>query len=369
MNSLVVEVAPPRQAKRILRPLNPPLTLDKLAVRRCILFGMPRAKTTFGLTLSNRAVVIRDTKPQTLIDMAIRAEASGALDAVWVGDSILSKPRLECIPLLGAIAAHTSRLRLGVACMATIAQRNPVLLALQWSSLDVLSGGRTWLAACMGYPASQHPTAAKELEVMGVASKERPGRLEEMIQALRLLWSDSHATFHGKFYSFEDVNLIPKPVQRPCPIYIAGTPRARNIGEQGVERALRRIARYADGWMTNQIEPGLLRDYGGRLKEMLVQEGRDPKAFKTVLYYGICVNRDREQALGEAKTFLDAYYLKDFSREGVEIWNACGPVNHCLGRIQTFIEAGVDHLTIRPIGQHLEEQLRVYLDEILPSLG
>jgi alkanesulfonate monooxygenase SsuD/methylene tetrahydromethanopterin reductase-like flavin-dependent oxidoreductase (luciferase family) len=45
--------------------------------------------------------------------------------------------------------------------MATIAQRNPVLLALQWASLDVLSGGRTWLAACMGYPASQHPMAAK----------------------------------------------------------------------------------------------------------------------------------------------------------------------------------------------------------------
>ena len=85
--------------------------------------------------------------------------------------------------------------------MATIAQRNPVLLALQWSSLDVLSGGRTWLAACMGYPASQHPSAAKELEVMGIASKERPGRLEEMIQALRVLWSDEHASFRGKYYS------------------------------------------------------------------------------------------------------------------------------------------------------------------------
>ena len=146
---------------------------------------MSQRKTTFGLTLSNRAVVTRGTQPKDLIDMAVRAEASGRVHAVWVGDSILSKPRLECIPLLGAIAGHTSRLRLGVACMATIAQRNPVLLALQWSSLDVLSGGRTWLAACMGYPASQHPTAAKELEVMGIASKERPGRLEEMIQALR----------------------------------------------------------------------------------------------------------------------------------------------------------------------------------------
>ena len=169
--------------------------------------------------------------------MAVEAENSGAIDAVWVGDSILSKPRLECIPLLGAIAARTSRVKLGVACMATIAQRNPMLLALQWASLDVLSVGRTWLAACMGYPASQHPMAAKELAVMGVESKERPAQLEEMIQALKVLWSDEHASFHGKYYAFDDVNLLPKPTQQPCPIYIAGTPRPTQIGERGVERS------------------------------------------------------------------------------------------------------------------------------------
>jgi alkanesulfonate monooxygenase SsuD/methylene tetrahydromethanopterin reductase-like flavin-dependent oxidoreductase (luciferase family) len=329
---------------------------------------MSQRKTTFGLTLSNRAVVTRGTQPKDLIDMAVRAEASGRVQAVWVGDSILSKPRLECIPLLGAIAGHTSRLRLGVACMATIAQRNPVLLALQWSSLDVLSGGRMWLAACMGYPASQHPTAAKELEVMGIASKERPGRLEEMIQALRVLWSDEHASFRGKYYSFEDVNLLPKPTQLPCPIYIAGTPRASSIGERGVERSLRRIARYGDGWMTNQIELPLLQDYLKRLREMLVEEGRDPDRFKTVLYYGISVKQDQEQAFREAKAFLDSYYLKDFSREGVEIWTACGPVEHCVRSMQNFIDAGVDHIAIRPIGQNLDEQFRIYLDEILPAL-
>jgi alkanesulfonate monooxygenase SsuD/methylene tetrahydromethanopterin reductase-like flavin-dependent oxidoreductase (luciferase family) len=329
---------------------------------------MSQRKATFGLTLSNRAVVTRGTQPKDLIDMAVRAEVSRRLDAVWVGDSILSKPRLECIPLLGAIAGHTSRLRLGVACMATIAQRNPMLLALQWSSLDVLSGGRTWLAACMGYPASQHPMAAKELDVMGIASKERPGRLEEMIQALRVLWSDEHASFHGKYYSFDDVDLLPKPIQQPCPIYIAGTPRATSIGEGGVERSLRRIVRYADGWMTNQIELPVLKDYLKRMREMLVEEGRDPDRFNTVLYYGISVNRDSEQAFREAKAFLDSYYLKDFSREGVEIWNACGPVEHCVRSIQNFIDAGVDHITIRPIGQNLEEQFQIYLEEILPAL-
>jgi alkanesulfonate monooxygenase SsuD/methylene tetrahydromethanopterin reductase-like flavin-dependent oxidoreductase (luciferase family) len=330
---------------------------------------MPKTQTSFGLTLSNRALVTRGTQAKELIDMAVQAEGTGTIDAIWVGDSIISKPRLECIPLLGAIASHTSRVKLGVACMATIAQRNPVLLALQWASLDVLSGGRTWLAACMGYPASQHPMAAKELQVMGIESKDRPGRLEEMIQALRVLWSDEHATFRGKYYSFDDVDLLPKPAQQPCPIYIAGTPRTTQIGERGVERSLRRIARYADGWMTNQIELAMFRDYLGRLREMLVEEGRDPKKFKTVLYYGISVNRDRDQAFREAKIFLDAYYQKDFTRQGVEIWNACGPVEHCVDCVRGFINAGVDHVTIRPIGEDLNEQFRIYLEEVLPALN
>lgn len=329
---------------------------------------MAEKKTTFGLTLSNRALVTRGTPPKDLIDMAVAAEESGVVDAIWVGDSILSKPRLECIPLLGAIAGRTSRVKLGVACMATIAQRNPVLLALQWASLDVLSGGRAWLAACMGYPANQHPMAAKELEVMGVTSKERPGRMEEMIQALRLLWSEEHASFQGKYYSFDDVNLLPKPLQRPCPIYIAATPRAAQIGEFGVDRALRRIARYADGWMSNQIELSTFRDHKARLRELLVEEGRDPDAFKTVLYYGVCVNDDREQAFREAKAFLDAYYQKDFTRQGVEIWTGCGPLEHCVACVKEFIDAGVDHVAIRPIGADLNAQFRTYLEEILPAL-
>jgi len=243
-----------------------------------------------------------------------------------------------------------------------------VLLALQWASLDVLSGGRTWLAACMGYPASQHPMAAKELAVMGVESKERPARLEEMIQALKVLWSDEHASFHGKYYTFDDVNLSPKPTQQPCPIYIAGTPRPTQIGERGVERSLRRIARYADGWMTNQIELAMFQHYLSRLRDMLMEEGRDPNQFKTVLYYGVSVNRDREQAFRQAKGFLDAYYQKDFTRPGVEIWTACGPVEHCVDSLRGFIDAGVDHVAIRPIGDDLNEQFRIFLQEVLPAL-
>lgn len=75
--------------------------------------------------------------------------------------------------------------------------------------------------------------------------------------------------------------------------------------------------------------------------------------FQTILYYGVCVSESRDQAFRGAKEFLDAYYAKDFTREGVEIWTACGPVDHCVRSIQEFVDAGVDHITIRPVGRDI----------------
>ena len=121
--------------------------------------------------------------------------------------------------------------------------------------------------------------------------------------------------------------------------------------------------------MTNQIEPELFKSHLARLKTLLAEEGRDPNKFKSVLYYGVSVNRDRDEAFRQAKTFLDAYYQKDFTRPGVEIWTACGPVDHCAARIKEFLDLGVDHVAIRPIGDNLEEQFRIYLEELLPALA
>lgn len=105
---------------------------------------MPRTK--YGISLSNRSVVTGDGTAEDLVRMAELAEESGRFDGVWVGDNLLSKPRLDYLVLLSAIAARTKRVRLGTICMATFPLRNPIQLAIQWASLDVLSGGRTILA-------------------------------------------------------------------------------------------------------------------------------------------------------------------------------------------------------------------------------
>src|SRR5215467_13349016 len=93
----------------------------------------------FGLSLPNRAVLF-GIPADTLLETAEQAEASGLFDSVWVGDNFLSKPRLEALITLSALAARTRRLKLGTICLATFPMRHPLTLAIQWSSLDLLSG-------------------------------------------------------------------------------------------------------------------------------------------------------------------------------------------------------------------------------------
>src|SRR5690348_1096335 len=136
---------------------------------------------TFGLTLPNRGVMYGATSPAEMIELSEIAERSERFDSVWVGDSLLAKPRLESIALLTAVAARTRRVLLGPACFASFPLRHPVLLAYQWASLDLIAEGRTIMVACMGGGNTMAGDAATEFRTMGVQSGERVGRLEEGI--------------------------------------------------------------------------------------------------------------------------------------------------------------------------------------------
>ena len=286
---------------------------------------------SFGLTLANRGVIIGIVKAGDLIELAQEAEAAGAFDAVWVGDSLLAKPRLESVTLLGALAGATRRLRLGVGCLATFVHRHPVLFAQQWVSLDVLSGGRAWLAVCLGGPDEQSPAQAQEHLVMGIRSGERVGRLEEGIVILRRLFHEKKVSHDGRFYRFEDVTLEPAPVQQPCPIWIASNPTGltwkggASASEAVVERAFRRVARYADGWMTNKVSPDQFRRQWARITALAREEGRDPARLGSALYHNLNINADRRAALEGSKAVLGRYYASDFSPGFLAGWAAAVP--------------------------------------------
>jgi len=330
---------------------------------------------SFGLTLANRGVIIGIVKAGDLIELAQEAEASGAFDAVWVGDSLLAKPRLESVTLLGALAGATRRLRLGVGCLATFVHRHPVLFAQQWVSLDVLSGGRAWLAVCLGGPDEQSPAQAQEHLVMGIRSAERVGRLEEGIVILRRLFHEKKVSHDGRFYRFENVTLEPAPVQQPCPIWIASNPTGltwkggASASEAVVERAFRRVARYADGWMTNKVSPDQFRRQWARITAMAREEGRDPARLGSALYHNLNINVDRRAALEESKAFLDRYYSSNFSPAFVEGWTAAGSPQQCIAELARYFEAGMQHIALRLTSWDQRGQLKRFLSEIAPAFG
>jgi alkanesulfonate monooxygenase SsuD/methylene tetrahydromethanopterin reductase-like flavin-dependent oxidoreductase (luciferase family) len=333
------------------------------------------ARGSFGLILANRAVVLGAVKARDLLDIAGDAERSGVFDAVWVGDSLLAKPRLESVTLLSALAGVTERVRLAVGCMATFVHRHPVMFAQQWASLDVLSSGRALLAVCLGGPDSANAAQAAEHAVMGIASGERIERLEEGITILRALFGGKGASHAGRFYQFQNVTLEPRPVQNPLPIWIASNPTGltwkggASASEAAVERGLRRVARYADGWMTNKLSPAEFRDQFGRIQAMAREEGRDPAALGSALYHNINVTEDRAAGLAETKTFLDAYYTAKFSEKFVEQWTIAGNPKECAEQLRAYFAAGLGHMALRLGSWNQKAQLARFLGEVAPLLG
>jgi alkanesulfonate monooxygenase SsuD/methylene tetrahydromethanopterin reductase-like flavin-dependent oxidoreductase (luciferase family) len=328
---------------------------------------------TFGLTLANRGVIIGAVTVPELFDMAKRGEDSGAFEAVWVGDSLLAKPRLESITLLSALAAVTKKVRLAVGCMATFPQRHPALLAQQWASLDVISVGRAWLAVCLGGPNEQSPAQALEHKVMGIKDTERVARLEEGITILRKLFHEEKASHKGRFYEFEGVTIQPRPVQNPMPIWIASNPTGltwkdgASAPSPAVERGLRRVARFADGWMTNKVTPAEFKSQWTRILAMAKEEGRDPARIGSALYHNITINEDRKAALDESKAFLDKYYTSNFSMKFVEGFTTTGSPRQCIEELKAYFDAGLDHITLRMTSWNQTGQLKRFLEEVVPA--
>ena len=327
-----------------------------------------RQPIRFGISLPNRAVLF-GLSPQVLLETAEHAEASGFFDSVWVGDNLLSKPRLESVVTLAALAARTRRLKLGEVCFASFTLRHPLIVAIQWASLDVLSGGRTILAVCIGGSASMGPQFARELATMGVQSSERVPRMEEGIQLLRAFWGADPVSHRGRFYVFEQVQALPKPAQGRVPIIIAANPTAN--GDRTLEeRILRRIARLADGWQTDGTPPDVFRERWTRIREYAAQAGRAHEVTDASLHLMVNINADQARALRESVEFLDRYYgTGAIAPSKIEHWVAAGPASAVIEKIAAFLEAGCTTPILRFTSPDQRGQLDQFLADAAPALS
>jgi len=321
----------------------------------------------FGISLSTRAVLFHWTTMDDIIDAAKTAEDSGYFHGVWVGDNLLSKPRVESIVTLSAIAAHTKEVKLGTICLASFPLRHPVLLAIQWASLDVLSGGRTILAVCNGGSESFGPQFATELDAMGVKSRERVSRVIEGVKILRSLWGEDKVTHKGKYYQFTDVDLQPKPVQQSMPILIAANPKPGQADDATVDRILRRVARYSDGWQTDATPVDTFRDRFNIIRDYASEMGKDPSKLDSCLHLMVNINDDQEAAYKESEAFLNEYYGPGtITRERAQLWLAYGSPQRVIEKIQDYLDAGCTTPVLRFASPDLKGQLQRCIEEVLP---
>jgi alkanesulfonate monooxygenase SsuD/methylene tetrahydromethanopterin reductase-like flavin-dependent oxidoreductase (luciferase family) len=318
-----------------------------------------------GLTLPNRGVLLGVTTPAEMLEMAEIADRSGLVQSVWVGDSLLGKPRMEAIALLAGIAARTRRVRIGAACLASIALRDPVLLAYQWASLDLLAGGRTVMVGCTGIV--PQVGGRTEASLYHVTNRDRAGRLVEWLTILKRLWTEDHVTFEGEHYRFADVTIEPKPAARPRPpIWLA----SNSLGSRAViERTHRRVAEHAEGWETSLSDPEELRWRVQDIKAKTAEAGRDPSALELHLYHNVNLNDDQPAAWDESKRFLDLYYAMDFPTQRVRSWTAAGSVDQCVEHLRVFEALGFHEVTLRITGWDQLGQLHRVLTELAPPLA
>ena len=195
---------------------------------------MAEGKVKLGLTLPNRGVVIDATTVAEMLQLAADAESSG-WDSVWVGDSIFAKPRLDAMVLMGAIAARTTRVRIGPACFASTPLRNALVLAYQWASLDFLSGGRTVFVACQGQPEPGGGAFEKEFAHFGIEPSSRMRRMEEAIEILRLTSCRCRTALPPRFH-------LPSGGPADSPQTVPGGP---SISAFGLARSVHRPANTA----------------------------------------------------------------------------------------------------------------------------
>ena len=321
----------------------------------------------FGITIPNRAPIIypEQVPARSLLEMARKAEEYG-FTSVWVGDSALAKPRLESVSLLSAISSITTRVKLGTACMASFPLRNALLLAQQWATLDQLSEGRTILVPCKGGKGGSGDYMIEE-RVFNLPGKERLEVFEESVEVMKELWTKDKVTFRGKYYSFEDVTVLPKPLQRPHPpIWIVSNvlPTAPSHTR---EKAFRRVAKLGDGWMVTWVSPSEFHENLMSIRSFLKDYGKATNDFAAAIYYNFNINSSKERAFLESKSYLDTYYMRDWPKEFVEKSVAHGTASECIRRIEEFAKAGATTMMLRPTSKDPLGQLKKIAQDVLPS--
>lgn len=273
----------------------------------------------------------------------------GGVDSLWQTDRLVSEePFLECISTLAAIAGATKRIKFGMN-VASVALRDPLVLAKQCATIDFLSQGRLLPAFGIG------TVRAPEWQATGRETKGRGKRTDEALDIIARLWRGEKVSTDGEYYQYQDAVISPIPEQQPLPLWVGGSSEA----------AIKRTARVGTGWQAGLESPKKAGAAKRAIVEALRETGRsiDDDHYGTgFFYYFGC----RDDAVCQREI---ARFRKLAPDSRLDHLLAVG-ADELLEQIKKYLDQGISKFILRPLGntdEQVLEQSRQLIDEVLPK--
>jgi len=276
---------------------------------------------------------------------------AGGVDSLWQTDRIVSRePILESITTMAAIAGRTRRIKFGMN-VVSLALRDPVLLAKQCATVDMLSEGRLLPAFGIGSP------MAPEWKTLNVDTKTRGAKTDEALEIIGRLWREDKVDFEGRHFKLTGATIATKPVQAELPMWIGG----------GSEAAVRRTAKYGTGWQAGPETPEEARKIVAAIKVAAAEAGRtideDHYGAAFPFYFG--------NSTDPAPARMLEAYRRRTGRDASPLF-AIGGKDEILERVAAYVDAGVYKFILRPVGigdEQLLAQTARFIETVLPEVA
>ena len=313
--------------------------------------------------------------PEQIVQLTKLAEELG-YHSVWGNDHMTTQKYVretfptppnfwEPLITYAYAASSTTNLVFGTGILVLPMRRDIVVTAKQLATLDQFTNGRVIVAVGVG-------AYREEFNALLPNFKAHRGEvLEEAVQALQLLFTERNASWSGKYFEFKDVEMFPKPLQDPFPIYFGGN----NIN------ATIRAAKYGQGWMPAGMSTTQIKERVELMHEVAAKHGRDGTKLDVAPQLVCCIGKTHEEALERFEksqmyhhlVSLGTSTLKEQVGADMAKINLIGSPEEIVEKVKLLEEAGVKHLCgiyfCADSVSELEDQMEIYSKEIMPQIS
>lgn len=285
----------------------------------------------------------------------IKGVEDHGFDILTTGEHmVFFRPILDTVTVLSYAAAVTTRIKL-VPSTLILPLRHPTVMAKELTSIDLLSKGRLIASVGIGgdYP--------REFQACGIPMKERGQRANEGIEIMKKYWSGERFDYDGKIFQLEDVDMLPGPFQKGGPpLWVCGRS----------DPAMKRAAKYGDGWQPYMYTADLLAESVDKVKGFADEMGRElPEDFAFTTFMYVSMHDDVQEARNRAIEQLSYRFNMPFEKI-VDKYCAYGPAERIISELQTYVDAGTNHIIVGLVMPEEERMDHVakFAEEILPAL-